>query len=106
MRVFLPSLEHLYLQGNQLRDIPPEVFRGMRGLQKLDISFNNIASLDFVVGLRDCLRRLTCLHASDNPAAAGDNFIPRVLASCPWLTECNGTSNIVCCDKLVCVLTD
>src|SRR5690554_6096423 len=65
----------------------------MTNLQMLDISFNNIASMEAVAGVRDCLQRLTSLHASDNPVVTDTDFVVHMVAFCPWLTECNGTHN-------------
>ena len=74
----------------------------MRSLQKLDISFNNIATLEALDGVRNCLQHLTSLHALDNPVAQLDEFVARMVSYAPWLIECNGAFELDCIDEPFC----
>ncbi|XP_072292424.1 leucine-rich repeat-containing protein 27-like [Eucyclogobius newberryi] len=52
------ALKYLYLEGNELRSIPPSLFTGSPNLLWLDLRHNQIQSVPTEIGRHRCLRTL------------------------------------------------
>jgi Leucine-rich repeat (LRR) protein len=88
--VFLPMLERLFLQDNNIHDIATSALSLTPLLRELDLSFNSLAMEEAVEGIAHVGLRRLCIH--DNPLCSQDAIVARVLAQCPALTELNGTA--------------
>lgn len=76
---FLPLLEKLYLQDNDISSLPTSVALCLPRLVELDLSFNSISVLKSIQSVH-LLPRLTILHLQDNPvsnymSASGVSFV-------------------------------
>jgi Leucine-rich repeat (LRR) protein len=64
--LFLPLLQKLYLQDNQISTIHPTSLSGLPLLKELDLSFNRLETVSSLDGLW-VARNLACLKLNDNP---------------------------------------
>ena len=71
-QLFLPSLQKLFLQDNQLKRLDRHVFSCCPLLQELDLSFNALHSVsDISYAIRQIGESLKIIHIQDNPLLQG-----------------------------------
>jgi Leucine-rich repeat (LRR) protein len=90
--VFLPLLEKLYLQDNEIKTIPKYSFVTSPLLNELDLSFNNLSEVTSTDGILCCCPQLKRLQLQENPLLSRPNqqtliIITRIQNSFPHLKE-------------------
>ncbi|MCO5553979.1 hypothetical protein L7F22_007505 [Adiantum nelumboides] len=81
---WLPSLQRLYLQDNEIDTLKP--ICSFPALEVLDLSFNKISQVHQLQQL-GCFSNLRSLQLNDNPVAELPDYTVKVLEAVPWLVE-------------------
>jgi Leucine-rich repeat (LRR) protein len=98
-KIFLPMLEKLYLQDNQITCISKFILKYLPLLAELNLSFNQLANESQLAGLAESTA-LKVLHVHDNPISSPsihpdqaykDDWKSIALRLCPSLTKISDT---------------
>lgn len=85
--LFSPLIQYLNLSGNKLEHLSP--LSGCIMLRNINLSFNNLQSIDELLHLRFC-RNIEELKLNDNPIARGVLYKELSIALLPNLTSLDG----------------
>ena len=89
-----PSVETLYLHDNQIKSLDRGTLLSYPMLRVLDLSFNQLSSLDDLRVLSGC-PHITSLKLNDNPLCDLPDYRRRVLLALPHLMELDNETVLV-----------